>query len=214
MHTERDSFDDRQSCEIHVVSSDLSFREQIHRWVSGRGIKARSFAQMGDLLHHYVVTSAGCLVLDVRTLGALGLSSVTALRKVHDYCQPVIVVTRGDDVFAAVTAMKLGAYDVMHEPFSEQTMTERIQQAIEQDRACQREYSSRTSARRAIHSLTVREREVLSHLLQGSDNKEIAVGLGMNSKTASTHRVNIMQKMGAANIVDLVRKLSTIEQRV
>lgn len=190
---------------IFVVSDDLSMREQIHAWTAPLDANIRSYAHPSIYTSEFDADDSGCLVLDVRRSGSAGLSLIARLRDQFGFTPAAIVLTRADDVSAAVTAMKLGAVDVVHEPIVCQVFLDRLRVALEQDHKARHVHTEMARAKRAIGGLTPREREVLSHLLQGSANKEIAVGLGMNSKTASTHRTNIMQKMGVSNIVDLIR---------
>ena len=146
----------------------------------------------------------GCLVLDVRMPGMSGLE---LLERLHDRKieLPIIIITGHADVPMAVRALKAGVHEFLEKPFNPQVLLECINRAFEKDAAVRKRNSQRAELTSRLALLTPREREVLDLIVTGKEQKTIAAQLGISPKTLDVHRSNVMQKMQAANLVDLMR---------
>jgi len=161
-------------------------------------------ASAREFLESYDGSEPGCLVLDVRMPGMSGLELQNHLIE-RGWCLPVIVVTGHGDVPMAVRAMKAGAIDLLQKPYNDQTLLDRIQQALE---LCsqRRQNRSELALIRANHDhLTQREREVAERVVAGKANKVIAIELGLSPKTIEVYRANVMFKMQAHSLSELVQ---------
>ncbi|WP_109366567.1 response regulator transcription factor [Ochrobactrum soli] len=149
--------------------------------------------------------SAGCLVLDVRLSGMSGLDFQAALQR-DGIIMPVIVMTGHADIPMSVRAMKAGAIDFLTKPFRDQDLIDAVAGAIQRDEVLRKESQSRAALERLLVSLTPREREVMKAVVNGSMNKQIAAEFGISQVTVKLHRSNVMRKMQARSLADLVRK--------
>ena len=146
----------------------------------------------------------GCLVLDVRLPGMSGLAFQEELTKAG-VTLPIIFITGHGDVPMTVRAMKGGAVEFLTKPFDDQVLLDAIHSALERDRARRREGASVATLRARYDGLTERERQVLSHVVAGSVNKRIAGELGLSVVTVKVHRGQVMRKMQATSVAELVR---------
>jgi FixJ family two-component response regulator len=147
---------------------------------------------------------AGCLVLDVRMPGLSGLE-LQAKLAAQGAGLPVIILTGHAEVPMAVQALKAGAVDFFEKPVSEQKLLDRIQQALEQDARDRLRRAGRAEVRARLARLTARERQVLGLVVAGKSNKEMASELGVTTKTIEAHRAQIMRKLEAESLAELVR---------
>jgi FixJ family two-component response regulator len=151
-----------------------------------------------------------CLVLDIRLPGQSGLDFQDDLARMKVQL-PVIFVTGHGDVQMSVRAMKAGAVDFLTKPFRDQDLLDAIQAALARDRAILEAERTLADLRRNWARLTVREREVMQHVVSGQSNKQIAGALSLSEPTIKTHRGQVMRKMHARSIVDLVRMADRLE---
>ena len=189
---------------VFVVDDDAAVRQSFEWLVGSVGLHTETFASAQAFLDAYDPARPGCLVLDVRMPGMSGLELQERL-EAEGVTLPVIVVSGYGDVPTAVRVMKQGAVDFIEKPFSDQAMLDRIQASIERDLAARRAEAERASARGNRDSLTRREAEVMDLVIAGKSNKEIARDLAISPKTVEVHRANVMKKMQADSLADLVR---------
>ena len=155
-------------------------------------------------------TRPGCVVLDIRMPGMSGLELQEELRR-HEVALPIIFITGHGDVAMAVRAMKSGAIDFIEKPFNDQQLLDRINQAIEIDRANRLYRDERDRIAAKIELLTPREREVMDRIVKGQANKVIAIDLGLSERTVEIHRSKVMAKTGARSLAQLVTMVTRLE---
>jgi two-component system response regulator FixJ len=195
-----------ESLVVHVVDDEESVRDSLRWLLESVGLQVRAHADGEAFLHAYRPEESGCVLLDIRMPG---LSGIEVLERMGAEGQrvPVIVFTGHADVPLAVRAMRLGAFDFIEKPYSDSLLLERVQRAL----AVRRETRDREQAieetRRAFERLSPRERQVLARVLEGRPNKLIAEDLSLSIKTIEVHRANLMHKMGAGSLAELIRRV-------
>jgi FixJ family two-component response regulator len=189
---------------IFVVDDDLSVREAIKSLIKSVGLRVQTFETAQEFLQSKRLDVTGCLVLDVRLPGLSGLDLQRELAA-HDINLPIIFITGYGDIPMSVSAMKAGALEFLTKPFRDQDLLDAIQQALERDRTARRHRMEITELRERFDSLTSREREVMGLVASGLLNKQIAGELGTSEITIKIHRSQVMKKMAAGSLAELVR---------
>jgi len=188
---------------IHIVDDDDSFRRAVSRLLQAAGFTVRGYASAGEFLLSRAEAGPGCVLLDVHMPGLDGLELQAALAK-EDPSWPVVFVTGHGDIPMSVRAMKKGAVDFLTKPVKKEALLKAVETALASGVA-QRSVSERSRKLRAhFESLTPREREVFERVTTGYLNKQIAGELGMAERTVKAHRANIMEKMQAESLAELV----------
>ena len=191
---------------VYIVDDDSGVRSSIRILLKSVGINATSFASAKEFLNSYDHSQPGCLVLDVRMPGMSGMDLQLELNRLGAVL-PVLFITGHGDVPMAVEAMQQGAFDFLQKPFRDQDLIQRIQRALQLDESHRAALRQTDAIRMRLGSLTPREREVLDLLADGKQNKVMAAELGLSQRTVEIHRANIMHKMQAHSIAQLVRML-------
>jgi FixJ family two-component response regulator len=189
---------------VVIVDDDATVREALQELMHSAGMQPASFASTRELLDAGVLDRPGCLILDVRMPGASGLDLQHQLA-VSGNPKPIIFLTGHGDIPMTVQAMKSGAVDFLTKPVRDQTLLDAVIAAIERDVAqrARADAVKRNVAR--LETLTPREREILAEVARGRLNKQIAYELGISEVTVKLHRGNVMRKMQAASIGELIR---------
>lgn len=187
---------------VFAIDDDASMREALSRLFRSIGMRARIFASGEEFLEFERPNAPACLVLDVRLPG---LSGLELQRELADAGIPIIFITGHGDIPMSVEAMKAGAVEFLTKPFRDQVLLDAIQQAIRRDRASRKQRAELAKQQVRYDSLTQREREVMSLVVTGLLNKQIAAKLGTTEFTIKIHRRAVMQKMQASSLADLVR---------
>jgi FixJ family two-component response regulator len=189
---------------VLIVDDDAAVRSALHELVLSAGMTPRCFSSTRELLNSGELKKPGCLILDVRMPGASGLDLQHQLAASGNP-KPIIFLTGHGDIPMTVQAMKAGAVDFLTKPVRDQTLLDAIAVAIDRDTAyrAQAEIVNQCAAR--LQTLTPREREVLAEVARGRLNKQIAFDLGISEVTVKLHRSNVMRKMAAGSIGDLIR---------
>ena len=196
---------------VFIVDDDEAVRNSLRLLVKSVGLTAATFASAQEFLSSYDPSHPGCLVLDVRMPGMSGIELQQHLN-LRGAVIPVIFITGHGDIPMAVEAMQQGAFDFLQKPFRDQDLIDRIQRALEKDRASRVELSERQRIRERRDSLTPREREVLELVTSGKPNKVMAADLGLSQRTVEIHRARVMEKMGASSLAQLVRMVLDLRE--
>ena len=189
---------------VFVIDDDASVRDAIADLLRSVGLGVESFASTQEFLQSKRPDAPGCIVLDVRLPGPSGLEFQRTLSKSNIHL-PIIFISGHADVPMSVRAMKSGAIEFLIKPLPEQELLDAIQTGIERDRARRQEAKVIAELRERFESLTPRERDVLALVVTGRRNKQIAAQADMSEMTVKVHRSQIMRKMRAKSLVDLVR---------
>ncbi|MBN1343435.1 MAG: response regulator transcription factor [Phycisphaerae bacterium] len=193
-----------------VVDDDEGARESLVALMTEVGIRTRAHATAEDFLAEYDPDQAGCLIVDVRLPGMSGLELQERL-SAKKVCLPVILITGYGDVEMAVRALQNGAEDFLEKPVNEQLLLERVRRSLCRSvESLRRRTQVLTIGRRAAE-LSPREREVMEMVVSGRSNKDIAGRLKLSTKTVETHRRNVMAKMQAGSVAELVRMAVLLE---
>jgi len=189
---------------VFVVDDDPSVRRAIKRLLESVGLQAELFGSTQELLQAKRPDVPSCLVLDIRLPGKSGLDFQRELGEANIQI-PIIFITAHGDIPMTVRAMKAGAVEFLTKPFRDQDLLDAVQLALERDRARRQREAEIATLRERFESLTPREREVLPLVISGLLNKQIAAEIGTSEATVKVHRSQLMRKMGAESVADLVR---------
>jgi len=189
---------------VFVIDDDASAREALESLVRSVGLDVRSFGSTREFLQSNRPDAPACLVLDVRLPGASGLDFQHEMAS-SNIDLPIIFVTGYGDIPMSVRAMKAGAIEFLSKPFRGQDLLDAVQVAIEQNRARRHDAALAAGLRKCYESLTAREREVMALVVTGRLNKQIAADLNVSEVTVKVHRGQVMRKMRATFLAELVR---------
>ena len=189
---------------VYVVDDDEAVRDAMAMLLESADLEHRCFASADAFLQQADEARRGCLVLDIRMPGMTGLELQQQLAEIG-VSLPIIFITGHGDVPMAVEAMRQGAFDFLRKPVNETDFLERIQQALDLEAGDWRERRDRQDLRARVATLTEREREVFECVARGIANKAIAGELGISERTVEVHRSQVMKKLGAKTLAQLVR---------
>lgn len=189
---------------VYVIDDDASVRAALGRLFRSVGLQAEFFASANELRQRDLLSVPSCLVLDVRLPGASGFELHAELTKAGIHI-PIIFITAYGDIPMSVRAMKGGAVDFLTKPYRDQDMLDAVTAAIAFDRARLDAENSRRDLQNRFDNLTPREREVMALVTAGLMNKQVAADVGLSEITVKIHRGNVMKKMQAKSLADLVR---------
>src|SRR5262245_9983437 len=189
---------------VHVIDDDQAMRESLTFLLGTAGMEVQTYESAVAFLKVAHEVDAGCVITDVRMPELSGVELLRRLRNLKPDI-PVIVITGHGDVPLAVEAMKIGALDFLEKPFDDEVLLASVRSALNQLDQTQRRQAERGEIEARLASLSSRERDVLEGLVAGQANKQIAYDLGISPRTIEIYRANLMTKMQAASLSDLVR---------
>jgi len=189
---------------VHIIDDDVDARESLAFLLSTADVEVHAYESAVAFLKALPQVTAGCVITDVRMPEMDGME---LLRQLHENgtALPVIVMTGHGDVPLAVEAMKLGAIDFLEKPFDDEALLTSVRMALSRNRADSEQESRKTEVKERLAALSPRERQVLEGLIAGHPNKTIAFDLGISARTVEVYRANVMTKMQAHSLSELVR---------
>ena len=195
---------------VFVVDDDAPMRESLKNLIRSVGLRVELFATAQEFLRSKRPDQPSCLVLDVRLPG---LSGLDLQRRTGDAGIeiPIVFITGHGDIPMSVRAMKAGAVEFLTKPFRDQDLLDAIQQALERDGKARDQRAALEELRSRFASLTSREREVMERVVAGLLNKQIGAELGTSETTVKIHRHQVMEKMGAGSLAELVRMADRLQ---
>lgn len=197
---------------VIVIDDDELVRGAISDLLRSVGLQAKLFASVPDFLKWKLPDAPSCLVLDVRLPGLSGLDFQSELNK-ENLPLPIVFMTGHGDIPMSVRAIKGGAVDFLTKPFRDQDMLDAVQAGLEQDRKRRKTANVTLQLRSTFDSLTPREQEIMKLVTAGLMNKQIAGETGVSVVTVKFHRGNVMRKMGAKSVAELVRMADALGVR-
>jgi FixJ family two-component response regulator len=195
---------------VYVIDDDDSIREALAGLLRSVGLKMAGFGSTREFLGYQRPNCPSCLVLDVRLPGASGLEFQRELAAANEPI-PIIFITGHGDIPMSVRAMKAGAFEFLTKPFRDQDLLDAIHGALTSDQRRREQEQSVAELKHRLDSLTERERQVMTILVQGQLNKQIGAALGTTESTVKAHRAQIMRKMRAATLADLIRMANRLQ---
>jgi two-component system response regulator FixJ len=189
---------------IHIIDDDDAIRESLSFLLQAAGFGPVTYESADIFLERLEHIEAGCIITDVRMPGLTGIELLRRLQK-RDGSLPVIVITGHADVPLAVEALKAGAFDFIEKPFDDELLISVVRKALRVREEARRRNEARAAILQRIESLTPRERQVFEGLVAGHANKTIAFDLGISPRTVEIYRANVMGKLQASSLSELVK---------
>ncbi|RRN65180.1 response regulator transcription factor [Caulobacter sp. 602-1] len=197
---------------VHIVDDDGALREALDSLFRSVGLETKAFGNAQEFLQSGHAHDAGCLVLDVRLPGLSGLDFQEKLAAA-DIRMPIVLMTGHGDIPMSVRGMKAGAVDFLTKPFRDQDMLDAVAAALERDATARAQQGGLDDLRALYETLSGREKQVMALVASGLMNKQAAHQLGLSEITVKIHRGNLMRKMEARSLADLVRMAEMLKLR-
>jgi len=194
---------------VYVVDDDVSMRLALDRLLRSEGLQVKTFESTQEFSAFPKNDAPSCLILDVRLRGESGLAFQEQISKSGGHI-PIVFITSYGDIAMTARAMKAGAVDFLAKPFRDQDLLDAVANALARDISRIAAEHANANVRSAYESLTPRERDVMEQVVLGKMNKQIAADLGISLVTVKCHRSQLMRKMGARSVADLVRKSGSL----
>ena len=189
---------------VYVVDDDEGVRDSLQWLLEGKDYRVRCYDSAESFLSRYDAREVACLIVDIRMAGMTGLDLQDRLVE-RKSPLPIVFITGHGDVPMAVNTMKKGAMDFIQKPFQEEALVNLVERMLEQAKEAFAGHQQSASRNALLAKLTARETQVLERIVAGRLNKQIADDLGISIKTVEAHRANIMEKLGANTVADLLK---------
>jgi FixJ family two-component response regulator len=189
---------------VYVIDDDAAMRDSLKSLFGSVGLRVETFGSAQEFLGMKLPDAVICLVVDVRLPGLSGLDFQTELSRAN-IDVPMIFITGHGDIAMTVKAMKAGAIEFLPKPFRDQDLLDAVKLGLEKDEAKRKSHKTIAAVRSLFETLTPREQEVIGLVATGLMNKQVAAEMGVSEITVKVHRGNVMRKMGAKSLADLVR---------
>jgi len=189
---------------VFIVDDDPSIRKSLDRLIRSAGLAVETFATAHEFLERHSHKGPSCLVLDVKMPGINGLELQEKLLS-QEYAMPIIFITGHGDIPMTVKAIKKGAIDFLSKPFDDKDLLDAVHEALQTDSKAWTVRDELEDIHRRLKSLTPREYEILTYVINGMLNKQIAYALKISEKTVKVHRGRVMEKMDVDSVAELVR---------
>jgi len=189
---------------VYVVDDDEAVRDSLQWLLEGKDYRVRCFDSAESFLSRYDPREVACLIVDIRMPGVTGLELQDRLLE-RKSPLPIVFITGHGDVPMAVNTMKKGAMDFIPKPFNEEELLSVVERMLDQARSAFADYQHAANREALMGKLTAREAQVLERIVAGRLNKQIADDLGISIKTVEAHRANIMEKLNANTVADLLK---------
>ena len=193
-----------------IVDDDEAVRDSLGLLLKAAGLSSRAYGSAEAFLADFDGNDYGCLILDIRMPGMSGLELQSVLQE-RNIALPIVFITAHGDVPMAVEAVRRGAVDFIQKPFDDEILVEKVADALSSSERHHEEELERNEIRRRVDSLTAREHQVMTQVVQGKANKVIASDLGVSQRTVEIHRSRVMEKMQAGSLAQLVRMVLIAE---
>jgi two-component system response regulator FixJ len=193
---------------IYIVDDDEAVRQSLEFLLQTAGMPARAFESARAFLGILDEVTSGCVITDVRMPDITGIDLLKRVQETRPEL-PVIVITGHGDIALAVEAMKIGAIDFLEKPFDDDRLLAAVRTALDREADTAQRHAEIAGIQEKLASLSNRERQVLEGLVAGNPNKTIAFDLGISPRTVEIYRANLMTKMAANSLSDLVRMAMT-----
>ena len=197
---------------VHIIDDDQALRESLAFLLQAAQLEVRSFDSAKAFLDALPDASVGCVITDIRMPDMSGIDLLRRLKELKVGI-PVIVITGHGDVPLAVEAMKIGAADFFEKPFNDDQLVASVRAALQQQQGQTKRGAERAEIEHRISTLSAREKDVLTGLIEGRANKQIAFDLGISPRTVEIYRANLMNKMQADSLSDLVRMALVVQMQ-
>ena len=195
---------------VHIIDDDQALRELLAFLLRAAQLEVRSFDSAKTFLDALPDASLGCVITDIRMPDMSGIELLRRLKELK-IGVPVIVITGHGDIALAVEAMKIGAADFFEKPFNDDQLVASVRAALQQQQGQTKRDAERAEIEHRISTLSAREKNVLAGLIEGRANKQIAFDLGISPRTVEIYRANLMNKMQADSLSDLVRMALVVQ---
>jgi len=193
---------------IYIVDDDDAVRQSLQFLLKTAGLKAQTFESARAFFEVLPQVTSGCVITDVRMPDITGIDLLKKVKQVNPDL-PVIVITGHGEIALAVEAMKIGAMDFLEKPFDDEHLLASVRIALDRDKESAKRHAELSEIQQKLAALSNRERQVLEGLVAGNPNKTIAFDLGISPRTVEIYRANLMTKMAANSLSDLVRMAMT-----
>jgi two-component system, LuxR family, response regulator FixJ len=197
---------------VHIIDDDQALRDSLAFLLRSARLEVRSFDSAKTFLDTLPNASVGCVITDIRMPDMSGIDLLRRLKELK-VGVPVIVITGHGDVALAVEAMKIGAVDFFEKPFNDDQLVASVRAALQQQQDQTKRGAERAEIEHRISTLSAREKDVLAGLIDGRANKQIAFDLGISPRTVEIYRANLMNKMQADSLSDLVRMALVVQMQ-